>query len=84
MNQSDDQIKQQPPEQLRAIFEPDPDNTKCPHCGEVWTNEMLLDSKRVPEHDFPRPCRAICPGSGRFPLAANDPRPLEKDVEINK
>ncbi len=47
----------------------------CPHCGEQFTK--LKDGK-IPTHDFPRPCRAVCRGSGQQPKAHAD-TPLWKD-----
>jgi hypothetical protein len=47
----------------------------CPHCGDEFTK--LKDGK-IPTHDFPRPCRAVCPGSGEEPKAHKD-TPLWKD-----
>lgn len=55
---------------------------KCPHCGELFTPAQLK-SDLTPTHDFPRPCRAVCPGSGQYPRdAESDNRPLWKDVAI--
>jgi len=48
---------------------------------------MLRDDKRVPTHDFPEPCRSICPGSRQFPLppvASPDPVSTEQAREIVK
>lgn len=47
----------------------------CPHCGEKFTS--LKDGK-IPTHDFPRPCRQVCRGSGQEPKAHDD-TPLWKD-----
>ncbi len=47
----------------------------CPHCGEQFTK--LKDGK-IPTHDFPRPCRQVCPGSNREPKRKAD-TPLWKD-----
>ncbi len=49
--------------------EDDGDIAICPHgpCRKRFDNEMLRDDKRIPTHDFPEPCRAVCPGSGRWP-----------------
>lgn len=43
----------------------------CPHCGRSLE---LRGDGRVPTHDHPPPCRAVCPGSGQKPLPR--PRPL--------
>lgn len=59
---------------------------KCPHCGfeyrpadAHWASQHPWDA--VPTHDFPKPCRAVCPGSGQHPRnAASDRRPLWKDL----
>jgi hypothetical protein len=47
----------------------------CPHCGEQFTR--LKDGK-IPTHDFPRPCRSVCRGSGEQPKQHKD-TPLWKD-----
>lgn len=47
----------------------------CPHCGEKFTS---LKDGSIPTHDFPRPCRSVCPGSGEEPKARDD-TPLWKD-----
>lgn len=49
---------------------------KCPHCGELF--KKLLNSE-IPTHDFPKPCRSVCPGSGERPRPEKDERPLWKD-----
>lgn len=46
----------------------------CPHCGEEFTK--LKDGK-IPTHDFPRPCRSVCRGSGQQPRRRD--KPLWKD-----
>ncbi len=48
---------------------------ECPHCGEAFTR---LRDGRIPTHDFPRPCRAVCHGSGQLPKSSKD-SPLWKD-----
>lgn len=49
---------------------------KCPHCG--W--EYPAKGDLVPTHDYPKPCRSVCPGSGQAPRnALTDNRPLWKD-----
>lgn len=48
---------------------------ECPHCGESF--KALRDGK-IPTHDFPKPCRSVCRGSGRSPRSADD-APLWKD-----
>lgn len=47
----------------------------CPYCGEKFTK--LKDGK-IPMHDFPKPCRAVCRGSGQEPKSHDD-TPLWKD-----
>lgn len=37
----------------------------CPHCGLRFENP----GKLIPVHDFPKPCRAVCPGSCQVPLS---------------
>ena len=57
-------------------------NYKCPHCGEQFTSEAMVYrgvKGLIPGHDFPRPCRAVCPGSGQHPRDIGDNRPLWKD-----
>lgn len=51
----------------------------CPHCG--WTYQPDGDGwSLVPTHDFPKPARAVCPGSQQTPRnAQTDRRPLWKD-----
>lgn len=41
----------------------------CPHCGEAFPGRRDI----IPTHDFPRPGRAVCPGSGLEP-ASTPPR----------
>jgi hypothetical protein len=41
----------------------------CPNCGEKFSE--LKDGK-IPSHDFPRPCRAVCCGSGQQPRSPSD------------
>lgn len=36
---------------------------KCSHCGK----EFVLRDGKIPTHDFPVPCRAVCNGSGLEP-----------------
>lgn len=48
---------------------------ECPNCGEKFTR--LRDGK-IPTHDFPKPCRSVCRGSGREPKASKE-TPLWKD-----
>ena len=51
---------------------------KCPYCGEPFTQNDIRD-ELVPTHNFPRPCRAVCPGSQQHPRSVEDKRPLWKD-----
>ena len=56
----------------------------CPHCGKLFHfRDCVYQDVRglVPTHDFPVPCRAICPGSGQTPRDSHDRRPLWKDEE---
>lgn len=48
---------------------------QCPHCGQEFKG--LKDGK-IPTHDFPPPCRAVCPGSKEEPRQHDD-TPLWKD-----
>src|SRR5690242_7707777 len=47
----------------------------CPNCGEGFTK--LKDGK-IPTHDFPKPCRSVCRGTGE-PPKAKPGTPLWKD-----
>jgi len=48
----------------------------CPHCGELFSARNQL----IPTHDYPKPCRSVCPGSGQVPRnPESDNRPLWKD-----
>lgn len=51
---------------------------KCPHCGREYS-ARALKSGLMPTHDFPVPCRSVCPGSGQTPRGMADMRPLWKD-----
>lgn len=45
----------------------------CPHCGE----EVRLRHSLTATHDWPKPTRQVCPGSGQNPRCAeSDARPL--------
>jgi len=57
---------------------------KCPHCGKLFTSRQCK-SGLTPYHDYPVPCRAVCPGSKHRPRnAMSDRRPLWKDdPELN-
>ena len=39
----------------------------CPHCEAAFP---ALDNGHIPTHDFPKPCRAVCQGSGKPPINA--------------
>jgi hypothetical protein len=54
------------------------DRSKCPHCGKEFLGSFTSGGL-VPYHDFPVPCRAVCPGSGQHPRSMSDKRPLWKD-----
>lgn len=45
-------------------------NAQCPHCGAEFSK--LRDGK-IPTHDFPPPCRSVCPGSKQQPRDEDDP-----------
>lgn len=59
----------------------------CPHCG--WQYDPVRYTKPgddglsfalVPCHDWPKPCRSVCPGSKQHPRnPESDHRPLWKD-----
>ena len=51
---------------------------KCPYCGEPFTQNDIRD-ELVPTHNFPAPCRSVCPGSQQHPRSVGDMRPLWKD-----
>ena len=53
----------------------EPKLPQCPHCGETFCG---LKDGRVQTHDFPRPCRSVCPGSRQHPKQHDD-TPLWKD-----
>lgn len=48
----------------------------CPNCGEQFA-KIGKDGK-IPSHDFPKPCRSVCRGSGQDPKHDPD-TPLWKD-----
>ena len=48
----------------------------CPHCGERFEGD---GGGAVPTHDFPKPCRSVCPGSGKTPRLPGCVNPLWKD-----
>ena len=51
----------------------------CPHCGWCYDADKS-DDGLVPTHDFPKPCRSVCPGSKQTPRNPHsDKRPLWKD-----
>lgn len=51
----------------------------CPHCGEQFKPHDC-PAGLIPYHDFPRPGRALCPGSHQTPRnPLTDRRPLWKD-----
>lgn len=53
-----------------------PPNYMCPHCGKLFGHCTGL----IPTHDYPVPCRAVCPGSQQTPRnPLSDMRPLWKD-----
>ena len=66
------------------------DECMCPHCGKVFKiNDCLkvrgdVEEFVVPTHDWPPPCRAVCPGSGQEPRMVSDSRPLGKDMFYDK
>lgn len=46
----------------------------CPHCGE---EVGLAEGGLTEYHDWPKPTRQVCPGSGQNPRCAeSDARPL--------
>lgn len=51
---------------------------KCPHCGKLFEDQPGL----VPTHDYPVPCRQVCPGSQQYFRLEIDRRPLWKDEKL--
>jgi hypothetical protein len=51
---------------------------KCPYCGRLFFDSELA-GKLIPTHDYPQPCRMVCPGAGQYPRNVTDLRPLWKD-----
>lgn len=47
-----------------------PVKTECPHCGQEFKK---LNDGVIPTHDWPPPCRAVCPGSGERPRKKDSP-----------
>lgn len=45
-------------------------HAECPHCGAKFSK---LREGKVPTHDFPPPCRSVCPGSKQEPRERDDP-----------
>jgi hypothetical protein len=54
-------------------------DVKCPHCGKEFQYSQLTVKSLVPTHDWPPPCRSVCPGSGQIPRGIADKRILWKD-----
>ena len=52
---------------------------KCPYCGKLFSKEELQDLALTPTHDFPAPCRQVCPGSRQYSRGLSDKRVLWKD-----
>ena len=55
---------------------------KCPHCGELFGYSKTMTAEicgKIPTHDYPKPCRSVCPGSLQQPRSIEDRRPLWKD-----
>lgn len=50
------------------------DAWRCEPCGAVFPPEQT-NGAVVPYHDFPRPCRSVCPGSKRSGLAVQESIP---------
>lgn len=44
----------------------------CPHCGELFFNAPIA----VPTHNYPKPTRQVCKGSGQTPRGPDDTRRL--------
>lgn len=62
-----------------------PRNMMCPHCGALFTSRELVYYKLIPTHDFPKMCRAVCPGSKQNPRNSDsDKRPLWKDEQTTE
>jgi len=63
--------------------QPNPARPMCPHCGELFAPEIMTGL--IPTHDFPKPCRTVCPGSGQHPRnSLSDKRPLWKDQYLGE
>lgn len=53
----------------RRALEAEPVTAWCSHgpCSEAFKESQIKDGN-TPYHDFPKPCRQVCPGSKRLPL----------------
>jgi len=47
---------------------------KCSYCGKKFDLDILY----APTHDFPPPCRSVCPGSGKLMLKLTSKKKLGK------
>ena len=56
------------------------DKMMCPHCGEITG----VTGGLVPTHDYPRPARAVCPGSQQIPRNAESDRRVLWDGHPNR
>ncbi len=56
-------------------------NLMCPHCGELFPQSQLVGGRLIPTHDYPRPCRSVCPGTEQNPRnPETDHRTLWKNL----
>lgn len=54
----------------------------CPHCGVLFECRRLKHGRLIPTHDYPKPCRAVCPGTHQNPRnPETDKRPLWSEAE---
>jgi hypothetical protein len=63
----------------KILGELDAPSPCCQHCGESFPRSVVDDlGGEIPIHDFPRPCRAVCPGSRKLPRVEQEA--LGKDL----
>jgi len=56
---------------------------KCEHCGEVFDVDPGISNPTTPTHDWPAPCRQVCPGARRAMIPASSRRVLGKDRRVS-
>lgn len=56
---------------------------ECPHCGDSFRS---LKDGNIPTHDFPKPCRTVCRGSGQQPRKKDSPlwkdKPEQEGIDM--